>query len=335
MSTRPLIVIGGSAGGIEALATVLSALPEDLPAAVAVVIHLHRHAPAALAPVLDRRSALPVAFAADGEKLAPGRVLVAPTDRHLLVRPDRTVAVGHGPRENGHRPSVDVLFRSAAVHLGPQVIGVVLSGVLDDGSAGLHAVRQRGGAAVVQDPIDALYDGMPSNALKLVPDAMGVPARAIAARLCELVAHHTGLTAPGPAPAAMAVEAAMADPMSGPLDDSDNPGRPSTFSCPDCNGVLFELDDAQPRYRCRTGHAWAVDSLVEQQGHAIEGALWAAVRVLEERAQLCRDLGSRARQDRRPESAGHFERRAVDAAHQGTTIRQLIAQLGQDAADAP
>lgn len=289
VSPPPLVAIGGSAGGIRVLQAVLERLPADLPATVAVVIHVHRDAPAALAGVLDRRSALPVTNAVDGAPLRPGHVVVAPPDAHLLVRPDGTAALDRGPRENGHRPAVDVLFRSAAIALADRVVGVVLSGALDDGTAGLLAVHRHGGVSIVQDPIDALYDGMPSSALQHVPDAIALPATAIADGIIDAV---RGLPAGEAAPPA----------------------------------PLREVDDGVRRYRCRTGHAWSADSLADQQDDAVEDALWAAVRVLEERADLCRSLERRSRTAGRLQSATRFGLRADEAAHQGTLLRQLLAQ---------
>src|SRR5207244_2427388 len=164
MPGRDIIVVGASAGGVEALATLVRGLPADLPAAVFVVLHVPPHGTSVLPQILTRAGRLPAKHAVDGEAIQAGRIYVAPPDHHLLVKPGY-VRVAHGPRENGHRPAVDALFRTAARTYGHRVAGVVLTGVLDDGTAGLIAVKLRGGAALVQHPDDALYDGMPRSAL--------------------------------------------------------------------------------------------------------------------------------------------------------------------------
>src|SRR5215207_2026811 len=170
MASREIVVVGASAGGVEALRAFVSALPRDLPAAVLVVLHLPRSSASALHKILSRSGPLPAGQAADGEAVRPGCVYVAPPDHHLLLR-DGSVALTRGPQENGHRPAIDPLFRSAARHYGPRAVGVILSGTLDDGASGLAAIARRGGTAAVQDPAEALYPGMPVAALEQVPTA--------------------------------------------------------------------------------------------------------------------------------------------------------------------
>lgn len=334
---RDVLVVGGSAGGVTALRTLVAALPADLPACVLVVLHLPRSGGTSVLPqVLARGSALPVRSAQDGDALVPGQVLVAPAERHLVVV-DGRVALSSGPVENGQRPSVDVLFRSAAHELGPRVVGLVLTGNLDDGSAGLRAVRRHGGAALVQDPSDALFPGMPRNALTAVPEAESAPLAALPAIVTALVRAPRGPAVERPVDAdrdrsevlsALGHDLGTAAPS--------HPGRPSAYSCPDCSGVLFALDDGPLlRYRCRVGHAWSVESLSERQEDTVETALWVALRALEERSAMARDAASAAERSGRAWSQRHFSDRADEASRHAGVLRSLLVDDPGRPAPAP
>ncbi|WP_051016189.1 chemotaxis protein CheB [Cellulomonas massiliensis] len=324
---RDLVVVGASAGGVEALRQLCAHLPADLAAAVVVVLHIPASSRSALAAILDRAGPLPAAQAHEGDALTPGRILVAPPDRHVVVA-DGAVTLSRGPRENGHRPSVDVLFRSAARAAGPRVIGVVLSGTLDDGTAGLVAIRARGGVSVVQDPHEAPYAGMPLSALEGdSPDAV-LPVAEIAQKLTSLV----GTTAAQAAPpsALMEVEVAMAVPEDQALSAGDRPGVPSGFACPDCHGVLFEIDEGHlRRYRCRVGHAWSARSLAAQQGAAVETALWTALRALEEKAALADRMAATARVRGHDFSVTTFVEQAREARESALAVRDLIDRTAE------
>ena len=181
--TRDIIVIGASTGGVEALCTLLRAFPRDLPASLFVVVHIG--AASALGSILDRCGTIPVVEAREGDKIERGRVYVAPSDRHLLLN-NGQVSLSRGPRENRHRPAVDPLFRSAARTYRDRVIGVVLTGALDDGSAGLFAIKSRGGIAVVQDPFEAVEPGMPQSAIRSVDVDHCLPLAKIPSLLIKL-----------------------------------------------------------------------------------------------------------------------------------------------------
>src|SRR3954463_11481095 len=233
MARRDLVVVGASAGGVEALLQLLHGLPPGLPAAVLVVLHMPVTARSAFRSVLGRGSPLPVEQAVDGAPLEPGTVRVAVPDRHLVVADDR-VFLSRGPRENGHRPAVDVLFRSAARAAGRRVVAVVLSGALDDGTAGMIAVRGRGGGGVAQDPADAMYPSMPQHAVEVAGAEHVVPVQKMGSLLVELLAEDVDLT-DVPAPSElMDVETAMANLEIGALNADDRPGSPSGFGCPTC-----------------------------------------------------------------------------------------------------
>jgi two-component system chemotaxis response regulator CheB len=313
--------------GVEALVGLAASLPADLPAAVFVVLHVPSTGTSALPDILSRHGPLPAAHAKDGEPIELGRIHVAPPDHHLLVRTGHVHLV-RGPRENGHRPAVDPLFRSAAREYATRVVGVVLSGALDDGTAGLVAVRSRGGVAVVQDPADALYPAMPASALEHVEVDHVVTTAAMGPLLARLAVEPA--TEPsGPAPTDMKVEVEV-EGFSMEAMEGEHPGEPSGFSCPDCNGVLWGIEDGGlQRFRCRVGHAWSPESLLTRQSDSLEAALWIALRSLEERAALARRLAEPARRRGHSITAARFDEQATEAQQAARVVRDLL--LDRDA----
>jgi two-component system, chemotaxis family, protein-glutamate methylesterase/glutaminase len=265
--------------------------------------------------------------------MVPGRVLIAAPDRHLIVY-DGRVTLSTGPRENGHRPAVDVLFRSAARVLGPRIIGVVLSGALDDGTAGLVAIRARGGVGVVQDPEEALHSSMPRCAIDGAAPEYVVSATAIPDLLCRLTADPLD-DEPWPDPShLMNVETAMADLNVEALHENGPPGEPAGLSCPDCNGSLFKIEEGGlVRFRCRVGHAWSSESLIAQQSTALESALWMALRSLEEKAALTHEMGRRAVEKGHRLSAASFEQQTREAHHAALLVRDLLARAAAGTVD--
>ncbi|MCD2194702.1 chemotaxis protein CheB [Actinomycetospora endophytica] len=315
------IGIGASAGGVEALLALVAKLPADLPAALFVVLHQAPDAPTVLPRLLGRRCALPVAHVRDGDEVGPGHVYVAPPDHHLLVHEGR-VSVSRGPRENGHRPGVDPLFRSLALEAGPAAVGVVLSGMLDDGAAGLLGIVRHGGAAVVQDPEDALFPGMPHAALRQIPGALVRPAADMAALFTELAArpvmggHGTSRQ--------LAYEVEVARDGAGAVAESDPPGPPSGLTCPDCSGPLFDLSEEQfLHYRCRVGHAWSEESLRAEQDNRVERALYTALQALEEKSALQHRIAATAG----AAGSGRVASRARETAHDAMASAALVRDL--------
>jgi two-component system chemotaxis response regulator CheB len=322
--TRRLVVMAASAGGIEALQTVLRELSPDFDAPVLIVLHMAAGGGGALPGILNRAGPLRATAAVDGEQLSAGRVYVCVADNHLLVG-ERHLHVRRGPRENGHRPAADPLFRSAALYYGPRAVGVVLSGNLSDGTAGLLAIRRQGGIAVVQDPADALYDGMPLSALRYVGADHVLPAAEIGPLLNRMVKEPLPSTANPAAPDHMRQEVAIMEDDEAVL-SGEHPGEPSPWPCPDCSGVLWQIDEGNMvRFRCRVGHAWSADDLLNVQGSAIENALWMALRSLEDRAALSRTLAERALAGGRSISAGRFQSESDEYEESVRVLRELLS----------
>jgi two-component system chemotaxis response regulator CheB len=326
MARRDIVVIGASAGGVEALSQFVHRLPADLPAAVYVVLHVSPHGTSLLPSILTRNGPLQARHPADGELIRPGTIAVAPPDFHLLLEPDG-VRLSRGPRENAYRPAVDVLFRTAARSFGPRVIGVVLSGTLDDGAAGLAAIQSRGGLALVQDPDDALYPGMPRSALESVRADHCQPVTALAATVARLVREEVPVNAddPGEGEMEMEMESEIAAFELDALQDEQRPGTPSGFGCPDCGGALWELSDGElVRFRCRVGHAWTANSLLAEQAEGVESALWTAFRALEERAALCHRIAERMRRRGSHPTEHRFVEQAQEAKRRAAILREVL-----------
>jgi two-component system chemotaxis response regulator CheB len=336
MAVRDIIVIGASAGGGETLAQVVHGLPAGFPASVFVVCHFPPGGRSILPQILSRSGPLLATHAADGEPFHPGHIYVAPPDHHLLLGPDGQVRVTRGPRENHHRPAIDPLFRTAAHHFGPRVIGVILSGALYDGTAGLLAVRGAGGVAVVQNPNDALVAAMPQNATEIAGADYIVPAAGIATRLVELVC---GSAPQNPGGQPMDPIERMPDVVDKDMDrqaHNERRGEVSTFTCPECGGSLWQMDDdGLVRFRCHVGHVYNGESLLAEQSETLEAALWTAVRTFREKAVLGRQLAAQERQRGNEPAAARFEEHGAQAAEYADLILKHVLRGGNGGPDAP
>src|SRR5262245_18024444 len=323
MSGHDIIVMGASSGGIETILEIVSELPRDLPAAVFIVVHVPPHSKTKFPEILSRTGQIPAKHPIDNEPIRPGHIYVAPPDFHLLLRNGK-IRLVRSPKENSARPAIDATFRTAARSCGPRVIGVVLSGSLDDGTAGLAAIKQRGGIALVQDPNDALFPEMPRSALESVAVDYSVPTREIAPLLVRLAIEPVMEVAP-PIPEDMQKESKIEALDMDTIEDEEKPGTPSVFGCPDCGGVLWELEDGElQRFRCRVGHAYGAKGLLEAKTESLDTALWSAFRAMEEHAALVRRLAADARKKQRLNSAKIFEKRAEAAEGQAKVIRRLL-----------
>jgi two-component system chemotaxis response regulator CheB len=318
-----VVVIGASAGGVEALSTVASGLPADLAAPVLVVLHVSPGGTSVLPHILARAGTLPAAHAADGEELQPGRIYVAPPDCHLLTE-DGIVRLSRGPRRNGHRPAIDALFEAAADVHGPRVIGVLLSGVLDDGSLGLLRIKACGGRTVVQDPADAAYPAMPLHAIERGAADTVLPLAAIAAEIDRLA------RAPQPRGPGRMRPVQKDNPHERPGEESP----PSPFTCPECGGSLWDKgQEGEKAYICRVGHSFTEYTLLAEQAERVENSIWAAMRALEERASMSRRLAHTLRGRGNEYSAKRLEVRAAEAEAHEARLRAVVESLGHEPVD--
>src|SRR4051812_17569508 len=318
--TRDIIVIGGSAGALEALRHLLPLLPTDLPAAVFVVLHIGQDS--VLPSVLAHGSALPVVAAESGARFRPGTVHVGVPGVHLLLHGDH-ILLRRGPRENYTRPAIDALFRSAAASLGTRVTGVVLSGSLSDGSAGLRAIKRCGGLAVVQEPGEALVPDMPRNALRVVEADHVATVAEMPALLARLAREPAG---PSPeVPIDIRLESAIAAQELADMKADDMLGKVSPFTCPECHGALWEIHDGPMlRFRCHAGHGFTADAVLAAQGEEIERTLGTLQRAHQERAALARKMAGQERAEQRHNLADRLETRARDYEEDAKLVMELI-----------
>lgn len=318
-----VVAIGTSAGGIEALSELAAGMPPDFPFAVMIVIHMSRGAPSLLAHILDRSGPLRAVAAVDGAVLEAGRIYAAVPDHHLLAH-DHRVALSDGPWESGRRPGIDALFRSVALDYGPRAIGVLMSGLLDDGVAGLRAIKAKGGITVVQEPTDALFPDLPQNAVKAGVADHTASAKEIGGLLAQLADREIEEPAADPdGQLELENQIAMDSRFAASVGVEDL-GPPTGYTCPSCNGTLMSVGDT---YRCQVGHAWTAQALLVAYGDELEEAIWAAIRNLKDTARLSRTLAENA------ESAADLEgytATANRAAHAISALRQGLLAAKAD-----
>lgn len=330
MDNRDILAIGTSAGGFEALRFLAREFPRDLPASVVVVIHLSGQFRSSLDAILTQAGPLPATFAVDGQKLEKGRIYLAPAERHLIVESDR-LRLGSGPRENNSRPSLDPLFRSTALCCAPRAVGAVLTGTQGDGAAGLSALKQSGGITVVQDPGDAAFSEMPTMALaRSHPDHIvalaGMPA------LLERLVHQPA-GQPVPVAGTLEYEVNIASGGHGSMSEMDRIGRRSVFACPDCHGVMWEIEDGDLiRYRCHEGHAYSAEIMSLAIDDNLRRAFGSALRALEERVALARKLQDQASASGRILSARSWSDKAREFEEEAEIIRTSIKRSDEIAA---
>ncbi|HKN68757.1 MAG TPA: chemotaxis protein CheB [Gemmatimonadaceae bacterium] len=326
MPLQRIIVIGASAGGVEALTQIAGGFPSDIDAALFVTIHFPPTSASALPRILSRAGPLPAVHARDGQQIEAGKIYIAPPDHHLLIFRDR-MRLHRGPRENGNRPAIDPMFRSAALAYGSRVVGIILSGSLDDGTSGLLAIKRRGGMTVVQDPEEAIFPSMPESAIQHVAVDHVVKLDRLAALLGELT------TQPPTEEQNVAFDDAEKDVEYSEIDlgrienPTDHPGVLAPFGCPDCGGTLWELREGElVRFRCRVGHAWTSDALLARQTETLDAALWTALRALEESASLNEQLADRARRRGNERLVEKLTDNAKIASGRAKIIRDVLVQ---------
>ncbi|MBV9489368.1 MAG: chemotaxis protein CheB [Verrucomicrobia bacterium] len=327
MQKKDIIVIGTSAGGIEALKVLARSLSPDLEASLFIVLHMGPDGLGILPQILENAGPLPASNARDWEPIRSGHIYVAPPDHHLLLDRSGHVRLSRGPKENRFRPAVDPLFRSAAYAFGPRVIGLILTGWLDDGTAGLWAIKQRGGTAVVQHPDDALAPSMPRSALKHVAVDHCVALKELASLLAELV------RTPAPEKGTLPVSKRLETEVS--IAQEDNAleagiidwGDPSLYACPECHGVLLQLKEGSNlRFRCHTGHAYSLETLLAEFTERTEETLWNAIRSLEESALLMQRMAAHLADHQHTQAAEALQQKAGEAQQRADLVRQVVMQ---------
>jgi two-component system chemotaxis response regulator CheB len=326
----PICVVGASAGGVEATARLVAALPVDFPGAVFVAMHFPAFSTSVLPRILERAGCLPAAHPEEGDAIKAGRIYVAPPDRHLLVL-RRKVHLVRGPKENGNRPAIDPMFRSAAVSHGASTVGVLLTGNLDDGTAGLIAIKRHGGITMAQDPAEAPFPSMPQSAIEHARVDFVLPIAQLGTKLTDLARWIQSRNAE--LPEEHMDDDAVRETLYAELDlrtveqVDEHPGRPSQFGCRDCGGVLWEIEDGDlVRYRCRVGHAWSADALLQSQAEQLDQALWVALRALEENATLTEGMAQRARKRGNDVMAARYERESRNARRRAQVIKGALLQ---------
>jgi two-component system chemotaxis response regulator CheB len=324
LRSKHIVVVGASAGGLDAVRLLVSKLPANFPAPICLVLHTSPQSPALLDQILARAGKLQVINPKDRQPLRPGSMYVAPPDAHLLVEPG-VVRIYKGPKENRFRPAIDPLFRTAAQVYGPFAIGVILTGNLDDGTAGLWTIKQLGGVAVVQDPEDAIFPSMPASAIAHVRVDYIRPLVEIPDLLLRLAQAPIAAVA-GAAPETLEVEVKIAKEHNAIDAGLLEVGEPSSFACPECHGVLLRLKEGgRLRFRCHTGHAYSMDSLLAAIGGGIEDTMWTAIRALEEGALLMTTMADHVQRSHNGHYVEQLRGRADQARRQSEAIRKLVA----------
>ncbi len=310
--SKQIIVIGTSAGGLQALKKLVSQLPENFSVPILIVQHISANATGSvLLNELQKSSKLKCTQAVNGTSIVPGHIYIAPSDHHLMIDSGKKILITKGAHENRSRPAIDPLFRSAAVEFGNKTIGILLTGYLDDGSAGLLAIQRCGGICIVQDPADAEYPDMPRNALNQMKADYCIPLSEMGGVLNKLSLKKTGKSKP--VPKDILIEAKIAKRVLSDLPSVNALGEQVPFNCPGCGGVLWKMKQgSQIRYRCHTGHAYTAAALEAEQLSKIEETMWTALRMFEERKNLLITL---AKDQRGSAAKSSLERANVSDVH--------------------
>jgi two-component system chemotaxis response regulator CheB len=333
-SFRNIVVIGASAGGIGAAREVVAQIPEDADIAVFVVIHLARRSNAGIiAGTLQKHTSLICKVPTTGERIEKRHLYLALQDHHMIIQDDK-IFINRGARENKYRPSVDVLFRSAAVNYGSSVIGIILTGMLDDGTAGMSAIDRCGGITIVQDPEDAQFPDMPQSVLNQIAVDYQVPLKNIGKILTQIF--NKPVPPQVPVPRELQIEAEITKKMTSSINQMKQIGDHSDFVCPDCGGGLWAVrHDPTYRYRCHTGHAFTEQALYDMQGLNLEESVWVSIRMLEERRNLLLLMAGHSEQANDEESADENRRRSAEMTAHIEAMKLVLSKLTEDVGSTP
>ncbi|MGV3773806.1 MAG: chemotaxis protein CheB [Verrucomicrobiales bacterium] len=325
MPNKDIVVIGASTGGIEALQKIVHDLPVNYQGTIFVVVHTSSSSPNVLHKILANAGKLPASTGKDWEEFRPGHIYVAPADYHFIIEKAGHMRLSRGPKENRFRPAVDPLFRSAAYAFGPRVVGIVLTGFLDDGTAGLWAVKEQGGTAIVQNPEEAMAPPMPLNALKHVEVDHCITLQKIPPLLIQL--SNTPASEKGVKPVTKRMQAEVNIAKEDKAINSGilEWGEPSIYACPECHGVLLQLKEGSNiRFRCHTGHAYSVETLLTEITEQTEESLWNAIRSLEEAALLMHRMADHLKAHQHTEAAVLLQGKAGESMERADRIREVL-----------
>ncbi|WP_394773091.1 chemotaxis protein CheB [Flavobacterium sp.] len=323
---RNLIVIGASAGGIRAVSKVLAGFSKNTDAAIIIVVHVSKSSNAQnIADILQRNTSVECLVAANLLEIEQGKAYIAQPDHHLMVD-GPVMMLNQGPHENRYRPSIDVLFRSAAVHYTNQVIGIILTGMLDDGTSGMHAIKSCGGLCIIQDPLEAEFSDMPQSVLNKVEVDYMANLKDIPFIVEDLMSKP--LPSKVDVPEELKLEAEITERLMSNIDDLKKIGDRSDFVCPDCGGGLWEVkNDPSHRYRCYTGHVYSEKILQELQDQKIEESLWVSIRMLEEKQNMLRLASGRKNLNGNPALSSSFNRRIEDTEQHISRLKSLLKSI--------
>jgi two-component system chemotaxis response regulator CheB len=327
MEVKNIVVIGASAGGIKAVMQLAENLPAGLPVAFFIVVHMSKQSQAAIiVNRLQKLTSYKCRVAGNDDTIEEGHIYLAPADEHLFLKRGK-IRLLHGPHENRWRPSIDVLFRSAAAAYDSHVTGVILSGLLDDGTSGMSAINRSGGVCIVQEPSEAEYDEMPLNVINNVP----VDHRVLIQDMGYIIADELSKPAASlPIPDDVKIEADITERLVSDINDMQKLGTHSNFTCPDCGGGLWEIEqNGHKKYRCHTGHVYTALSLLEKQGEEMEESIWISIRMLEERRNLLLNMSGREKGGAGSDLLSDYRRRADDLAVHVERLKSFLISLSK------
>jgi two-component system chemotaxis response regulator CheB len=327
MEVKNIVVIGASAGGIKAVTQLVNNLPADLPMAVFIVIHMSKQSQAlVIVERLQKLTSYNCNVATNDEDIKAGYIYLAPADQHLFLKPGK-IRLLHGPHENRWRPSIDVLFRSAAAAYDSHVTGVILSGLLDDGTSGMSAIKRSGGICIVQEPSEAEYDDMPLNVINNV----AVDHRVLIQDMGYIIADVLSKPSTNiPIPEDVKMEAAITERLISDITEMEKLGNHSNYTCPDCGGGLWEIENnGHKRYRCHTGHVYTALNLLEKQGEQMEESIWISIRMLEERRNLLLNMPGRDKSSVSADLANDYQRRADELAVHVERLKSFLISMSK------
>jgi two-component system chemotaxis response regulator CheB len=326
---KNIIVIGASAGGFRAINQLIANIPDQLPTAIFVVMHMGKQSmPEIILQHIQKNTGFSCVLPSHGDPIKKGHLYIAPRDCHMLLTKG-VIHITKGPHENRWRPSIDVLFRSAAAAYDSRTIGIVLSGMMDDGTSGMSAIKRSGGVCIVQEPEEAEFPDMPKNVLNNVDVDYRVPVNDIGYILDDLFAKPQGPM--HEIPEDIRIEAAITQNMASNINDMSKIADQSVFTCPECGGGLWAVkNDKAHRYRCHTGHTYNEKLLVETQAEAVEGSVWVCIRMLEERKALLRTVAEHEDQDGHSDEAQQNAAKANDIQQHIDRLKALLVTMNKN-----